>query len=297
MSVVANDARIAFIGLGLMGSRMAARLLDAGYPLTVYNRSRAKAEPLAARGASVAGSPREAAEAADIVLVCVQDDAADEAVLFGDTGAIAGTGSGRALVDLSSVSPGIARRASATAAEKGVRMLDCPVSGSTPQAEAGTLLIVGGGDEAVFDDVRPVLQCIGRPMYVGPSGAGATMKLVINLLLGTQLQTLAEAMVLGRKAGIDKTILLDILGETAHVTPAQKAKMANARSGDYPVQFPLRLMNKDFGLILDLGHDLAVPVPVTAAAAQICTAETAKGKEVDCSEVFRLMEVLAGLRG
>jgi 3-hydroxyisobutyrate dehydrogenase len=295
ISMSAQETPLAFIGLGLMGSRMARRLVDAGYPLTVYNRSRDKTRPLADAGASVAESPREAAESADFVLVCVQDDGADDAVLFGESGAIAGTRAGKTLIDLSSVSPDIARRAAAAGAAKGIRVLDCPVSGSTPQAEAGTLLIVGGGDPTVLEEARPVLEHLGRPVHAGASGAGAAMKLVINLLLGAHLQTLAEAMALGQKAGIEKNRLLDILGETAHVTPAQKAKMANARSGEYPAQFPIRLLHKDFGLILRLAQELSVPLPATAAAAQMCAAETARGNEEDCSAVFRLMASLAGI--
>lgn len=176
-------------------------------------------------------------------------------------------------------------------------MLDSPVSGSTPQAEQGTLAILVGGEKDVFDDCKPILEHMGKGIfYMGESGMGATMKLVVNTLLGTQLQTLAEAMVLGLKAGLDKDTLLDTLGHMAHISPGQKGKIENVRKEEYPTLFPLALMFKDYGLILNLAREHAVPMPVTAAAQQICAVEHAKNKDEDVSAVLRLMEELAGLK-
>lgn len=290
-----DKPRIGFIGLGYMGSRMAGRLLDAGYTLTIHNRDMAKTQPLAERGARTAPSPREVAATSDVTFLSVPDDAAVESVVFGADGVLAGVSAGATVIDLSSVSPETSRQVGQAVQEKGGQMLDAPVSGSTPQAEQGTLTVLVGGAAKTFAQCRPVLEHFGTVVHMGDSGAGATMKLVVNTLLGTQLQTLAEAVCLGIKGGLDKEQVLDVLSQTAHVTPGQKAKMENLRQEKYPPQFPLRLMFKDFGLVTDLARRLAVPMPVTAAAQQVLAIERAKDQEEDCSAVLRLMEELSGL--
>lgn len=297
MADTQDTRKIGFIGLGNMGSRMAGRLLDAGYAMTVYNRDKSKTEPFAKRGAQVANSPREVAAASDVVITMVAHDAALSAVIFGDDGVLAGVKPGATLIDMSSVSPDAVRGVAQAAKDKGARMLDSPVSGSTPQAEQGTLAILVGGDKDVFEDCKPLLEHMGQGLfYMGASEMGATMKLVVNTLLGTQLQTLAEAMVLGLKAGLDKNTLLDTLGQMAHISPGQKGKFENVRKEEYPAQFPLALMYKDYGLIANLAREHAVPMPVTVAAQQICAIERAKDKDEDVSAVLRLMEELAGLQ-
>lgn len=288
--------KIGFLGLGYMGSRMAARLLDAGYPLAVYNRTADKAQPLVARGATACQSPKELAGVSDVLVSCLADDAALESTLLGPDGALAGARRGSTLIEMSTVSPEASRRVFEAAQERGVSMLDAPVSGSTPQAEAGTLVIFVGGDEDVLDHCRPILETLGQTViHMGLSGAGVSMKLVVNSLLGMGLQALAEALTLGEKSGLERDRLLDALGRTAHVSPAQKGKMENVRRGAYPPQFPLRLMHKDFGLVLDQAAALSVPMPAAAAARQIWAAEIAKGHEEDCSVVIRLLQNLAGI--
>ena len=292
-----DNRKIGFIGLGSMGSRMASRLLDAGYTMTVYNRERSKTTPFAGRGAEVVSTPREVAEASDVVITMVSNDAALHAVVFSEDGVLAGAKPGMTLIDMSSVSPAASRGVAQAAKNNNVRMVDSPVSGSTPQAEQGTLAILVGGDKAVFDDCKLLMEHMGKGVfYMGEAGMGATMKLVVNTLLGTQLQTLAEAMVLGLKAGIEKNTLLDTLGQMAHISAGQKGKIENARKEEYPTQFPIALMYKDYGLIADLAREHAVPMPVTAAAQQICAIERARDKDEDVSAVLKLMEELAGLR-
>ena len=296
MADTQDTRKIGFIGLGNMGSRMAGRLLDTGYSMTVYNREKNKTAPLAERGARVADTPREVAAASDVVITMVSNDAALHAVVFSEDGVLAGARPGMTLIDMSSVSPGASREVAQAAKAKAVRMIDSPVSGSTPHAEQGTLAILVGGDKDVYDECKPLLEHMGRGVFhMGESGMGATMKLVVNTLLGTQLQTLAEAMVLGLKAGIEKNTLLDTLGQMAHISAGQKGKIENVRREEYPTQFPLALMYKDYGLIADLAREHAVPMPVTAAAQQICAIERAKDKDEDVSAVLRLMEELAGL--
>jgi 3-hydroxyisobutyrate dehydrogenase-like beta-hydroxyacid dehydrogenase len=280
---------LGFVGLGYMGSRIARRLIDTGYPLQVYNRTWDKTHGLAERGAHVRGSVQELARDVDIVLSMLADDAAVEQVMLGPDGVVAAAPPGTVIVDLSSVHPD-----ASTAQIRDVAVLDASVSGSTPQAQDGSLVLFVGGERAVYERCRPVLEVLGNHIfYLGPSGAGATMKLVANSLLGVGIQALAEAVVLGERAGLDRNTLLDVLEQTAVVTAGQKRKLENARAGEYPVEFPLRLMWKDFGNALRLAEQTAVSMPTTAAAHQVLAIEQAKSIEEDFSAVIRTMEQLA----
>ena len=288
--------KIAFIGLGLMGSRMATRLIDAGHDVTVYNRSVDATRALADKGATVARSAREAAAGVDIVMTMVSNDDAVRAVVYGDDGVLAGLPAGRTLIDLSSIHPDTSREINKAATERGVRMIDSPVAGSTPAAEQGLLLLMVGGDKAVYDQYKGLLEVLGKTVvYMGASGAGTTMKLVVNTLLGVQLQALGEAVALGQKAGLDKSAILDVLGQTPAVSPLQKAKMENARKGEYPTQFPIKHMHKDLGLVLKLAADHGVPMPATAASHVNFSIEVGRGVDEDFSAIMRLVEELSGL--
>ncbi|TME90855.1 MAG: NAD(P)-dependent oxidoreductase [Chloroflexi bacterium] len=288
---------LGFVGLGYMGSRIARRLVDAGYPLGVYNRTREKTRALAERGARVYDSARELAADSDTVLSMLADDDAVEEVMLGPEGVVAVARFGGTIIDLSSVHPDTSRRVASAARPRNVAVLDASVSGSTPQAEDGSLVVFVGGERAAFEQSGPILRVIGSHIfYLGPSGAGGMMKLVTNSLLGVGIQALAEALVLGQRAGLDKTTLLDVLEQTAVVTPGQKHKLENVRSGDYPVEFPLRLMFKDLLNIERLARQTAVPTPAIAAAQRMFTIEQAKNREEDFSAIIRTMEELAGMR-
>jgi len=295
-SVVETRPTLGFIGLGAMGSRIAGRLLEAGYPLGVFNRSREKAQALAEQGARVHESPRALAHDSGVVLSMLSDDAAVKETLLGSEGALGGMRAGTTLIDLSSVYPETSRTLAAAARERGIAVLDAPVSGSTPQAADGSLVVFVGGERETYEECRPMLDVIGQSIfYLGPSGAGSTMKLVVNAILGDTMQALAEAVTLGERAGLDKATLFDVLSQSAVITPGQKAKLENARADAYPVNFALRLMWKDFGNVLRLAQAYAVPMPVTAAARQVYAVEQAKGIEEDFSAVIRTTAELAGL--
>jgi 3-hydroxyisobutyrate dehydrogenase-like beta-hydroxyacid dehydrogenase len=286
---------LGFVGLGYMGSRIARRLMDAGYPLGVYNRTQDKTRALAERGARVYDSPRELAADAETILSMLADDAAVEQAMLGPDGVVTAARSGSTIIDLSSVHPDTSRRLAGAASLRNVAALDASVSGSTPQAEDGSLVVFVGGERAVYERCRPVLDVIGNHIfYLGPSGAGATMKLVANSLLGAGMQALAEALALGQRAGLDRATLVEVLEQTAVVTPGQKHKLANVRSGEYPVEFPLRLMYKDLLNVERLSGQTAVPTPAIAAAQQMLAIEQAKGHEEDFSAIIRTMEELAG---
>lgn len=285
-----------FIGMGHMGSSMAKRLLDAGYHLTVYDRSREKAEQLGQQGADIAQTPRDLAARCDVVMACVTDDEALEQVMFGQSGALAGVRNASTVIDLSSVSPTASRHLHAAAREKGAAMIDAAVSGSVPQVEQGSLVIFVGGEQETYQQYKPLLEILGKSVfYMGSSGMGTTMKLVVNTLLGVGMQALAEAIALGGKAGLDKGMLLDVLEQTAVLTPGQKAKLANVEREHYPTQFALSLMHKDFHLILSEAYAVSAPMPATAAAQHMYTAAIAKGMDEDFSIMIEFMEQLAGV--
>jgi len=277
-----------------MGSRMAMRLAQAGYPLTVWNRDADKAKPLANAGAKVAHSALEAVPGAKIIVSMLADDAAARAVLLGDSGAIATLTQGQTLIEMSTLSPGLQREIGTQARARGAQCLDCPVSGSTPQAEQGQLVIFAGGEQPAFDTVKPILLQLGQAAhFMGPSGSGAIMKLVVNALLGIGIQAVAEGLALGEKAGLDRTVLIDTLAQTSVVTPAQKGKLENARQDTYAPNFPLRLLFKDYGLVADEARAHSVPMPTLAAAQQMCAVENARGEEEDMSAVIKLMRALS----
>jgi 3-hydroxyisobutyrate dehydrogenase-like beta-hydroxyacid dehydrogenase len=279
---------------------MASRLLAAHHVVVVYDRTREKARSLEQGGAQVAATARELAAGVDIVFSSVTNDAALEQVMFTPDGVLAGARPGTVVIDMSTVSPRTSRRLHEAARSNGVSVLDAPVSGSTVQAEQGQLVIFVGGEEDVYQKCQPILSVLGgKTFYLGSSGAGATMKLCVNTLLGLGVQALAEAIALGLKAGLPRERFLQVLGETAVVSPSQKAKIANARKDDYPAAFPLRLMFKDFGLIVETALELSVPMPATAAAVQVAAAEhavqLAAHTDEDFSVVVRAMERLAGV--
>src|SRR5213082_3738266 len=286
---------IGFIGMGHMGSHMAQRLLDAGYQLTVYDRTRGKAKALGQQGAQVAQTAKDLAANCQVVLVCVTDDEAQQDVMFGPEGALAGTHAGSVIIDLSTVSPDASRRLYQAAKEQDVAMIDAAVSGSVPQVDQGSLVIFVGGEHKTYQQCKSILDVLGQnSFYMGASGMGTTMKLVVNTLLGLGMQALAEAIALGEKAGVEKGLLLDVLGQTAVLTAGQKSKLANVKRDQYPTQFALSLQHKDFRLILSEAAEVLVSMPATAAAEQMYTAAMAKGMDEDFSIIIKFMRELAG---
>ncbi len=287
---------LGLIGVGHMGSHMAQRLLAAGHPLIVYDRTEAQAQALTPLGALVAHTPRDLATRCRVVLAVVTDDAAQEQVMFGDDGVLAGVHDGSTIVDLSTVSPNASRRLYQAAREKGAAMIDAAVSGSVPQVDQGSLVIFVGGDPETLEQCRSILAILGQSIfYMGPSGMGTTMKLVVNTLLGVGMQALAEAIALGEKAGLEKGLLLDVLGQTPVLTPGQKSKLANVKQEQYPTNFALALMHKDFSLVLSRAYDLSVSMPATAAAQQMYTAAMTEGANDDFSVMIKFMQELAGV--
>ena len=293
-SLIKENTKLGFIGIGNMGSRIAKRLLENGYQVIAYNRSRNAAAALVKYGATVADSIAELAGEADVILSSLTNDDAVKSVYADPQGVFAHVRRGSAIIEMSTVLPTTSRELYNLSREAGVKCLDSPVSGSTPAAEEGTLTLFCGGDEELFQAAQPIFSSIaGQYFYLGGSGSGTAMKLVANTLLGVGMQAIAESVALGQKEGLDRHRLLDVLSHTAVIAPAHLGKLPRADAGDYSPQFAIRLMNKDFGLVLETAAAAKVPMPATAAAFQMNVAEFNEGKEEDFSAVITLMERLA----
>lgn len=249
--------KIAFAGLGLLGNPMALRLIDAGHDVTVWNRTQAKAGEAVARGATLAGSPEEAARGAEVAITVVSDPDALREVVLGPNGLARGLAPGSTLVDMSTVGPE-AVRALAPDLPDGVELVDAPVLGSVPQATAGALKVFVGGSAEAFDRLRPLLETLGTPRHIGPLGSGAAMKLVVNSTLGPVVAAVGEALALGDRLGLDPSAVLDVL-EGSNVGVTAKGKRSRIESGEYEANFRLSMARKDSDLIAEASGD-SLPV-------------------------------------
>jgi 3-hydroxyisobutyrate dehydrogenase-like beta-hydroxyacid dehydrogenase len=290
-----ND-RLGFIGIGYMGRPIARRLLESGFKLTAFDRNHNKAEELIRYGGKIAQSVSELSSSCNVVLSCLPSDEAVLDVYTEVEGVFANPRRGSLVIDMSTVYPETSQELSRLGSQRGVEVLDVTISGSTPVAEKGLLTLFGGGNKECFDGAESIFRVIAQKyFYLGPSGSGATMKLVVNSLLGIGMQAIAEAVALGEKAGLDRNRLLDVLSQTAVVAPAHVGKLQRAMKSDYSPQFPIRLMNKDFGLIFNLAAAVGARMPAAGAAFEINARQSDEGAEQDFSAVILQMEKQAHL--
>jgi len=295
-SLTADQVQMGFIGLGNMGSRIAQRLVDHGYQLSVYDRDPAKVAAIASHGAVVATSIAELARTADVILSCLTNDLAVWSVYNGPEGVFAGARSGAIVLEMSTISPESSRELHRCGARGGIEVMDVAISGSTPAAEQGALTLLVGGNRELFLAAEPIFQTVATKYFLlGDPGSGTAMKLVVNTLLGVGMQAIAEAVVLGRKVGLNRERLLEVLSQTAVIAPAHVGKLSAAAINDYRPQFPLRLMHKDFQLILQASEQEHVFMPATVAAFRVNSDELAHHDEEDFSAVLRRMEEVANL--
>jgi 3-hydroxyisobutyrate dehydrogenase-like beta-hydroxyacid dehydrogenase len=288
--------KLGFIGLGNMGSRIARRLLDHKYQLFVYDRDVVKVNAIAQHGAIIARDIVELAVSADVILSCLTNDDAVQSVYSGPEGIFAGAQPRTVVLEMSTISPASSRELQMLGGRHGIEVMDVAISGSTPSAEQGTLTLLAGGDEELFRAAEPIFQAVAKQYFLlGGPGSGTAMKLVVNTLLGVGMQAIAEAVTLGEKAGLDRERLLEVLSKTAVIAPAHIGKIAKVTVNDYSEQFPLRLMNKDFQLILDAAAQNKVAMPATEAAFYVNSDELARHAEEDFSAVLRRMEEIASI--
>ena len=262
-----SKPRIAFFGLGIMGSGMARQLLKNGFPLTVFNRNVEKSKPFAAEGAHVAASPREAAACAEVILSMVADDNASRSLWLGENGALAAAAPGTICIECSTVTVGWIQELAAAAHAKKCELIDAPVTGSKTQAASGELNFLAGGSPATLEKIRPVLAAMSKTIIpLGPVGSGALLKLINNFVCGVQVAALAEAVAMIERSGLDRAKALEVLTNGAPGSPLVKAVSARMTAPDFTPNFLLRLMAKDLGYAMREGEKMSVEL-LTAAAA------------------------------
>src|SRR6202048_3668781 len=272
-----------------MGKPIGMNLLKAGFPLTVWNRAASRADELVAAGAKLAQSPRELAANSELVLSIVSDPPALEEVLWGQNGATLGFQRGSTYIDSSTVSPTLARKVATACRERGVRFLDAPVTGGDWGAKKGELVFMGGGDSEALKAVEPILSVLGKKWFhLGPNGAGQTIKLAMNMILALQVDALAEALALVTGAGLKGEKLVEVMQSSMARSGVLDIKAPNLLKGEYKPSFPLRLMHKDLSLALDLGNQIGVALPATAAAREVYSYVKGNAKEdLDYSAVMK----------
>jgi 3-hydroxyisobutyrate dehydrogenase-like beta-hydroxyacid dehydrogenase len=291
-------AKLGFLGLGIMGKPMARHLLEAGHEVALWSHTAAKTFDLHSHGtASACKTPKEVAEAADVVFLCVGDTEMSARVTLGKDGLIEGAQPGTIIVDCSTVAPSYARRAAKTLAEKGIHFIDAPCTGSRPGAEGGTLTFMCGGDFSIYEKVKPHLEVMGKKLYYcGETGLGLHAKLTQNLILSNLLQAFNEGMVLATKAGVDPDLMLDVLENSAAKSGMISFKAPYVLRRDFSTNFSTRWMHKDIGLMLETADEMKVPLPLTAITQQMFRAAIAKGTgEEDMCSTIKVLEEIAGI--
>jgi 2-hydroxy-3-oxopropionate reductase len=287
---------IGFIGLGIMGRPMAKNVLKAGYPLVVHSRSRGPVDDVVKTGATAASSPKDVASRCDVLITMLPNSPDVEQVALGKDGIIEGAKAGLIFVDMSTISPIVSQKIGKALAAKGVKMLDAPVSGGEKGAIDAALSIMVGGDKATFETVLPIFQAMGRTItLLGPLGFGGFTKLANQIIVAVNLTALAEALTLGKKAGLDRELLLTALAGGLAGSKCLDQKKSNYIAGMYNPGFKIDLHFKDLGLIMESARTLGVPLPATAVVQELFNAMRVKGRGgLDHSGIITLLEDLAG---
>lgn len=290
--------RIGFIGLGIMGSGMARNLVEKGFDVVVWNRTREKMEPLVEAGAEPADSPRQVAERCDIVMICVSDTPDVEAVVFGDDGVLAGLSDGKLVVDHSTISPSATLDLAKAVAEKGAHWLDAPVSGGSEGAQRGTLSIMVGGEQTQFDRALPYLQAFGTTIvHVGDQGAGQMVKLVNQILVVVNQLAVSEALLLAQAGDLDLRTTLDAVKGGAAGSWMLSNRGPQMIERDWRPGFTIDLQEKDLRLVLEAADKLAVPLPATALVFQMYRALQRRGLGSEGNHALvKALEEMCGLR-
>jgi 3-hydroxyisobutyrate dehydrogenase-like beta-hydroxyacid dehydrogenase len=295
METSSMKPKIGFMGLGIMGTPMAANLLKAGYPVMVYNRSPEKAAPLVKQGAGLASSPKALAKAADVVIAMVTGPEALSDLLWGPHGAGGAFNHSKVFINMSSVSPRYTRELAAELEPTGVTFIDAPVSGTKKPAEDGALVILAGGPQDKVKALEPVFLAMGKKVvYCGAAGQGSMMKMFINLLLGVMMEGFAEALNFGRLGGLDMDAMLETAFSGAMNSPMFQVKAPLLKEKNYPAAFPLKHLAKDCKFVVDTAYELGAPVPVGQVLLHLYRLGWAKGwGDEDISAIARVLEHLS----
>lgn len=289
--------KVGFIGLGIMGLPMAQHLMDAGYQLTLFNRTESKAQPLVARGAKLAASPAELAGNSEVIFIMVKSDVEVENIITGENGILSGALKGLIIVNSSTVSPNTSKRLSKIAGDAGVTMLDVPVTGSGVQANEGKLTFMGGGDQEAFDRCTPFFLAMGKQaFYMGESGSGSYTKLASNTMLAINLLSMSEALVMAFKSGIDPELFLQVVNGGGSRSGMADTKIPKIVKRDFKPAFGTAMLLKDLGLASDLARELNIPVPVLSVVKELVRMAVAKGyASEDVCSIVKCYEEWAGI--
>lgn len=290
--------KIGFIGLGNMGQPMAGRLIEAGFPLTIWNRTKSKTEELVKKGAKAVNSPKEVAAESTVIVTMISEGPVLKEVCLGANGVLAGAKSGSVLIDMSTVDPASSMEVAKALEAKGVKMLRAPVSGSTVLASQGKLTILASGDKQAYDRCLPVFNAMGQKLFhVGPADEARYIKLVLNMMVGTTCQMLAEALTFGEKAGINWATMLEVIGGSVVASPLVAYKIPPLVKRDFKAAFTASMMAKDFDLALTAGDKMGVPMPTIALVRQFLGVLKATGRgDMDFSALLLVMEELSGMK-
>jgi 3-hydroxyisobutyrate dehydrogenase-like beta-hydroxyacid dehydrogenase len=292
--------RVAFLGLGIMGSRMAANLAGAGFELTVWNRTEAKAQAFCAEhpGVELAASPAQAAAESEVLVTMVVDGAQVEQVLLGEHGAATAAQPGTLCIDCSTIGPMAARSVGGALAARGIELVDAPVTGSSPRAQDGTLTIMAGGTDQAFERAKPVLEAMGGLIvHAGPLGHGQIVKVINNAVAATNAAVVGEALLLGARAGVNLDALTEVMGAGSGASAMLELKARAMREHDYTTLFKLEHMLKDVRLCLEEGQAAGAPFQFAALTREILTAAMGRGHgEDDFAALIEVLEATAGTR-
>jgi 3-hydroxyisobutyrate dehydrogenase-like beta-hydroxyacid dehydrogenase len=281
-----RDAKVGFIGLGLMGSRLARRLHSFGWNVQAWNRSPQPANELKRWGVAIAPSLPDLVVDSDVILSSLANDAAVRQVYLDKGGVFSTAEPGTVILEMSTISPELSRTLHKKARTRGVNFLDVAVSGSTPAVEAGTITLLAGGDKETFQQCVPIYESIAKQWFlIGPGSSGTQMKLVVNLLLGLDMQAIAEAVSLGEHLKIDRDVLLDVLSKTAVMPPAFVGKLKKIKDGDYSPEFPLRLMSKDMDLVMNAAKAAGADLPAASVVQSVLAANVRERGDLDVAAI------------
>ena len=278
--------RIGFIGLGLMGTRLTRRLHSSNWDVQAWNRSPEPANALRQEGIAIAASVAKLITDSEVILSSLANDEAVRSVYFSRDGVFSTARPGTIVLEMSTISPELSRLLHQEASARGINLLDLAISGSTPAVEAGTITLLAGGDQNTFEQCVPIYESIAKQWFlIGPGSSGIRMKLVVNLLLGVNMQAIAEAISLGEHLQIDRDVLLDVLSNTAVIAPAFKGKFQKIRNNDYRPEFPLRLMSKDMDLVMDAARASRADLPAASVTERVLASNLTSNGDLDLSAI------------
>jgi 3-hydroxyisobutyrate dehydrogenase len=281
-----RTARIGFIGLGLMGSRLTRRLHSSGWKVQAWNRSPEPTLTLARDGIAISSSLAKLVADSEVILSSLADDAAVHSVYFDDGGVFSSAKPGTIILEMSTISPEQSRLLHQEASLRSVDLLDLAISGSTPAVEAGAITLLAGGDQSTFEKCTSIYESIAKQWFlIGPGSSGILMKLVVNLLLGVDMQAIAEAVSLGEHLRIDRNVLLDVLSKTTVIPPAFGGKIQKIKNNDYSPEFPLRLMSKDMNLVMEAAETSGADLPAARVAQSVLASNLITNGEQDLSAI------------